>query len=123
MSIWNSIEIPFEFAFPNSFDGATTVHNIDSIIDILFAFDIIVNFRTMYIDPKTDLLVEDPKKIQKNYIKGRFWIDLTASIPFEYFAVFLPKNEDGSEGNETTLKIFGMLKLVRLGQVMWAGSG
>ena len=124
LSIWNSIEIPFEFAFPKSFDGATVVHNIDSVIDFLFAFDILVNFRTMYQHPQTDLMVEDPKLIRANYIKGRFWIDLVASIPFEYLAVFLPKPEaivtaDGKTveaggANETTLKIFGMLKLVRL---------
>jgi len=113
LSIWNSIEIPFEFAFPESFEGATTINAIDKVIDALFVFDILVNFRTMYVDPKTDLMIEDPKKISKNYIQGRFWIDLVASIPFEVFAVFL-ENDDGTAGNETTLKIFGMLKLVRL---------
>ena len=113
LSIWNSIEIPFEFAFPESFEGATTINGIDKVIDALFVFDILVNFRTMYVDPKTDLMIDDPKKISKNYIQGRFWVDLVASIPFEVFAVFF-ENEDGTSGNETTLKIFGMLKLVRL---------
>jgi hypothetical protein len=113
LSIWNSIEIPFEFAFPESFEGAETVNAVDKMIDALFVFDILVNFRTMYVDPKTDLMIEDPRKISKNYVQGRFWIDLVASIPFEVFAVFL-ENDDGTTGNETTLKIFGMLKLVRL---------
>jgi hypothetical protein len=68
LSIWNSIEIPFEFAFPASLEGATTVNGIDKVIDALFVFDILVNFRTKYRDPKTDDMIHDPKKISKNYI-------------------------------------------------------
>lgn len=51
----------------------------------------------MYVDPKTDEMIADPKKISKNYIQGRFWIDLVASIPFEVFAVFF-ENDDGTTG-------------------------
>jgi len=45
-----------------------------------------------------------------NYIKGRFWIDLLASIPFEKFLVV--DQEEASDN--TTFKIFGLLKMIRL---------
>jgi hypothetical protein len=61
---------------------------MDELIDVLFAIDILINFRSCYIDPKTDNLVTDPQMISRNYIKGRFWIDLCASIPFELFVIF-----------------------------------
>ena len=80
---------------------------MDNFIDGLFAFDIVINFRSCYIDPKTDNMVEDPNKITQNYMQGRFWIDLCASIPFEIFQIFF---QEGSE----QLKFFGMLKLIRL---------
>ena len=83
LSVWNAIEIPFLFAFPNTSQENPAIDYVDAFIDFLFAVDILVNFRTGFIDPKTDVLVIIPAKISKNYIKGRFWIDLFASIPFE----------------------------------------
>jgi hypothetical protein len=82
LSIINSIQIPIEFAFPEVFDEATTVQISDRIIDVLFIFDIFINFRTAYVDSRTDELILNPNKIARNYFKGRFWIDLVASLPF-----------------------------------------
>lgn len=104
LSVWNSIEIPFLFAFPQKVEDLSTINTIDTFIDCLFAFDILVNFRTCYIDQKTDQLIEDPKVIARTYIRGRFWVDLCASIPFEIFTIF----------SSDEVKILGMLKLVRL---------
>jgi hypothetical protein len=67
-----------------------------------------MNFRTAYKDPKTDDLVFDSKRIAINYLKGRFWIDLLASLPLEYIILLF------SESSSQQLKFFGMLKLVRL---------
>jgi hypothetical protein len=53
-----------------------------------------------------------PKRIVFNYVfKGRFVIDLLATVPFELFASAVTETEGGSE---TVFKIFGMLKLFRL---------
>ena len=111
LSIWNSISIPFEFAFPESMEGNSSFTVIDYIIDFLFAFDILINFRSIYYDHKTDEPVTDGKKIALTYVfKGRFVIDLLASTPFELIMVIF---QGDSEGN-SNLKFFGMLKLVRL---------
>ena len=59
---------------------------------------------------RTDELVEDPKMITKNYLKGRFWVDLVASCNFDL--IFLVLAPDMEENAFTSL--FGMLKLVRL---------
>lgn len=104
LSVWNSFEIPFTFAFPED-EIYNAGNTFDTIVDLLFAFDIIINFRTGYIDPKTDTLIMDTSRISANYIKGRFWVDLVASIPFEFLTVILSTDR---------LKIIGMLKLVRL---------
>lgn len=53
-------------------------------------------------------MVDDGKKIALNYVlKGRFFVDLLASLPLEAVGFFLPLSEDN-------LKFLGMLKLVRL---------
>ena len=98
------------FAFPEAFEDRAGYTYSDYIIDLCFIFDIIVNFRSCYIDSRTDELVEDPKMITKNYLKGRFWVDLVASCNFDL--IFLVLAPDMEENALTSL--FGMLKLVRL---------
>ena len=110
LSIWNAIQIPMGFAFPEAFDDRAGYTYSDYIIDLCFIFDIIVNFRSCYIDSRTDELIEDPKMITKNYLKGRFWVDLVASCNFDL--IFLVLAPDMEENAFTSL--FGMLKLVRL---------
>ena len=83
MAIYNSFQIPLGLAFkPPSYEY-TFVKIINSLIDICFFFDIILSFRTTYFNPITGAEIFDPKKIAKNYLKGRFWIDLTSTLPFE----------------------------------------
>ncbi len=60
---------------------------LDGLIDFIFFIDIIINFRTTFIHPRTGDEESKPKVIAKNYLKGRFWIDLLASIPFDYVAL------------------------------------
>lgn len=49
-------------------------------------------------------------QIAKQYVKGRFWIDLFASLPFDY--IVNPFITGGA--NETVLSMLGLLKLARV---------
>lgn len=61
-------------------------------IDFLFFVDIIINFRTSYINPMTGDESTNPKEIAKNYLKGRFWVDLLATVPIDQIVgVFIHK--------------------------------
>lgn len=64
-------------------EGKAGIKVSDSVIDAFFVFDIFVNFRSCYVDSRTDELVTDSNKIAINYLKGRFWVDLMASLPFD----------------------------------------
>lgn len=71
---------------------ANTVYRaLEYIIDFLFFLDIVINFRTTYNHSQTGDEVFDPKLIAIHYIKGRFWIDIAAVIPFDQFVT----NVDG----------------------------
>lgn len=70
------------------------MQTFDWIVDIIFIVDIIVNFRTTYINVKTDTEVTEPSKIAINYVfYGRFFIDLLAVLPFE---LMVPEDENGN---------------------------
>ena len=60
------------------------------MVDIMFVCDIIINFRTTYVN-KNDEVVSNPKKIATHYLKGWFLIDLVAAIPFD--ALFFRSQE------------------------------
>lgn len=82
----------------------------NAIIDLLFMIDVFINFRTTYVNAKTGEEIFDKKKIIKNYLKGRFWIDILASLPMDAVTLmFAP-----SAGNNIIFDLFGLLKLVRV---------
>ena len=66
--MYNCISIPLEIAFPSAGDSLTSII-VSGAIDLVFAFDIIFNFVTTFVNPKTGLEVVEPKKITKNYLK------------------------------------------------------
>lgn len=73
--------------------------------------DIAVNFRTSYIHEQTGTEIVDLKEIAVKYIKGRFWIDLLASIPMDFFTYIISSRKNS---NSFLLQMFGLLKLVRV---------
>ena len=48
----------------------------------MFIIDIVINFRTTYINENEDV-VSEPSKIAVHYFRGWFIIDLVAAIPFD----------------------------------------
>ena len=122
LALWNCLYIPFEVAFKP--EKTPVIAISDRIIDVLFFVDIVVNFMTSYVHPRTQLDVTEPKRIIKNYIVGgRFWIDLLASIPFDLLIVAeepdpnVPVEEDGIPISTVT-GLLKMVRLLRLGRII-----
>ena len=59
LSVYNSILIPFEFAY--SVESSIWFEIVDRIVDAAFIIDIIISFRSVYRDSRTDELVTDSK--------------------------------------------------------------
>ncbi|KAL8183383.1 UNVERIFIED_CONTAM: Potassium voltage-gated channel subfamily H member 7 [Gekko kuhli] len=55
---------------------------VDLIVDIMFIIDILINFRTTYVNQNEEV-VSDPARIAIHYFKGWFLIDMVAAIPFD----------------------------------------
>lgn len=54
----------------------------DIFVDLVFALDIFITFRTCFIDD-SGVEYDSPLDIAKNYIKGQFTIDLLATLPMD----------------------------------------
>lgn len=55
-------------------------------VDIMFMVDIVINFRTTYVN-HNDEVVSHPGKIALHYLRGWFLIDVVAAIPFDLLLV------------------------------------
>nr|XP_057917628.1 potassium voltage-gated channel subfamily H member 2-like isoform X3 [Doryrhamphus excisus] len=86
---------------------------VDLIVDIMFIVDIVINFRTTYVN-SNDEVVSQSSRIAVHYFKGWFLIDMVAAIPFDLL-IYRSGEEvvrGGGEGETTTL--IGLLKTARL---------
>ena len=82
---------------------------INGLVDFCFFIDIIVTFRTTFVDQKTGDEVFDFWEIAKIYLSGRFWIDLLSTVPLDQVAtIFLPPAQ------AKNFQLFGVLKLMRV---------
>ena len=82
IAIYNCFVIPYEA----SFSPSETIHykRFEIFLDILFGIDVIICFRTTFINKRTGLEVFSQWRIAWNYVRsGRFFIDILAVIPVE----------------------------------------
>ncbi|CAJ1076304.1 potassium voltage-gated channel subfamily H member 6a isoform X2 [Xyrichtys novacula] len=111
--IYTAIFTPYSAAFLlNEVEEAcgytcNPLNVIDLVVDVMFIVDILINFRTTYVN-HNDEVVSHPGRIAQHYFKGWFLIDIVAAIPFDLL-IF----RSGSEEPQTTTLI-GLLKTARL---------
>ena len=103
---------PLYFYVPKIFYAPTTCAGKDrhltvivtvfrSIADLFYVLQMIIKFRTAYVNPSSKLgvfgrgdLVTDPKEIAKQYLRSDFIVDLVASLPFPQVIWFLFRTEN-----------------------------
>ncbi|XP_040448126.1 LOW QUALITY PROTEIN: potassium voltage-gated channel subfamily H member 2 [Falco naumanni] len=113
--IYTAIFTPYSAAFLLNDQEEVQRHNcgyscsplnvVDLIVDIMFIIDILINFRTTYVNSNEEV-VSHPAKIAIHYFKGWFLIDMVAAIPFDLL-IF-------GSGSEETTTLIGLLKTARL---------
>ena len=114
LALYNSFTIPLQIFYKDrghSFLLGNTVSFIDACVDLVFLIDIVLRFRTTFLDAKQSIEVRDPHVIGKRYLKSTFFIDFISSVPFGSFA-----SSDGGLGTDL-LDALGLLKLLRLGRL------
>ncbi|XP_068718886.1 potassium voltage-gated channel subfamily H member 6-like [Montipora capricornis] len=119
--IYTSIEIPFATAFLGN-DSQSIWKKLSSrepreivnvVVDVMFIIDIIINFRTTFLDNASEAVISEPKKIAIHYLKTWFVVDFVAAIPFDFF---IPTGAEGVGTNKLNeaVKLAGFLKTARL---------
>ena len=91
-AMYNSVTIPIAIFYDvhgPSIIRSNTIALIDALVDFIFLIDIIITFRTTYLDTAKGQEETNTHKIAITYLKGSFTVDLLSSVPF---SVFIPES-------------------------------
>uniref|UniRef100_T1JZC8 Cyclic nucleotide-binding domain-containing protein n=2 Tax=Tetranychus urticae TaxID=32264 RepID=T1JZC8_TETUR len=114
LTFYTAIMVPFNVAFKNKTSDDVSLLVLDSIVDVIFFIDIVLNFHTTFVGPGGEV-VSDPKIIRMNYLKSWFIIDLLSCLPYDIFNAFDDVEEQGIGSLFSALKV---VRLLRLGRVV-----
>lgn len=112
-----AISIPFRIGFQVELCPDDTAWWVELCTDLIFAVDIVLNFRTgtVDIDGVVDL---DPKGARSRYVKSWFLIDFMSVLPVTYIALAVT----GSCGTGEHVRAFKVIRLVRLLKMLKLGQ-
>jgi hypothetical protein len=108
--IYTAIEVPYNVAFILPMYKKVHLKNnaleiINLHVDIMFIIDVVINFRTTYVQGRSAKVVCDPKKIARHYLKTWFFVDFLSAIPFELFSL-VSSNEVRNQVQELIFGLF-----------------
>lgn len=96
LTFYTAVMVPYNAAFENKTMDDVPLLVVDSIVDVVFFIDIILNFHTTFVGPSGEV-VSDPKVIRMNYLKSWFVIDLLSCLPYDVFNAFQHVDEASLE--------------------------
>jgi hypothetical protein len=82
-----SLTLPYSLGF----GSVPVLEVIDRVFDCFFCVDVVLNFRTSYLDNE-DAIVVDGKKIAFKYLRSWFLLDFMSSVPFDLVTAGLLPN-------------------------------
>ena len=113
MAIYSCIALPLEVAIVPPFmvkDGHLARTNV--FIDLAYLMDVVLSFRTSYINQMTGDEITTPREITKNYLLGRFTVDFISVVPFD--RIFSMTGDNFFANNERKFALISCLKLFRI---------
>ncbi|XP_042467449.1 potassium channel KAT1-like [Zingiber officinale] len=109
LAVYSAWICPFELAFMRHLSAK--LFWVEIILNSFFAIDIVLTFFVAYLDRRSDVLIDDPKRISVRYLSSWFILDILSTAPFG--AIFLFRGD----GNGLSFTTLNMLRLWRLRSV------
>mmetsp|Transcript_1304 Transcript_1304/g.3742 ORF Transcript_1304/g.3742 Transcript_1304/m.3742 type:complete len:899 (+) Transcript_1304:106-2802(+) len=108
--LFTALVTPYEVSF--LFGGLNSLFWINRSVDLVFFFDMILQFFLIFYDETDDIWVQDHQRIAWTYTRSWFLIDLVSILPFDVLGIVL----ESSALNK--LKIIRIIKLLRLAKLL-----
>lgn len=115
-----ALSLPYSMGFGQS----KTLQDLDGILDFVFCFDILLNFRTSYAInvAGNDVVILDGKKIACRYAKSWFFLDFMSSVPFDLLTAGLMPSFQPARLLKMG-KIAKVMKLLKIKQMLKGCEG
>ncbi|CAL1530410.1 unnamed protein product, partial [Lymnaea stagnalis] len=113
LTFYTAIMVPYNAAFKVKTMDQLPLLVIDSMVDVVFFVDIVLNFHTTFVGPSGEV-ISDPRVIRMNYLKSWFVIDLLSCLPYDVFNAF----QYVDNGISTLFSALKVVRLLRLGRVV-----
>ncbi|GAA51328.1 potassium voltage-gated channel Eag-related subfamily H member 8, partial [Clonorchis sinensis] len=111
-----AIMVPYNAAFRLG-SRAKNLLICDIIVELLFIIDILLNFATTYVS-KSGQVVYQIREIAIHYLRGWFFLDLIAAIPFDFIDTVDVRETDGfRNGVGQWIQLLKMARLLRLARL------
>ncbi|KER30768.1 hypothetical protein T265_13120, partial [Opisthorchis viverrini] len=111
-----AIMVPYNAAFRLG-SRAKNLLICDIIVELLFIIDILLNFATTYVS-KSGQVVYQIREIAIHYLRGWFFLDLIAAIPFDFIDTVDVRESDGfRNGVGQWIQLLKMARLLRLARL------
>ncbi|KAM8831731.1 voltage-gated delayed rectifier potassium channel KCNH5-like isoform 2-T2 [Spinachia spinachia] len=92
LTFYTAIMVPYNVSFKTKQNNLAWLA-LDSVVDIVFLIDIVLNFHTTFVGPNGEI-VSDARLIRMNYLKTWFVIDLLSCLPYDIINAFEHVNDD-----------------------------
>lgn len=116
------ISLPFTFGFGSeASEEMPWLDTSERVFDVMFLLDILLNFRTTYIDDN-EVFVTNGKQMACHYLRTWFTLDLASSVPWDTITAGLLPSLQPVRLLKVG-KIAKVLKLLRMGKMMKVMAG
>ncbi|KAF1376595.1 hypothetical protein PFLUV_G00213100 [Perca fluviatilis] len=92
LTFYTAIMVPYNVSFKTKQNNLAWLV-VDSIVDVVFLIDIVLNFHTTFVGPAGEV-ISDAKLIRMNYLRTWFVIDLLSCLPYDIINAFEHVDED-----------------------------
>ena len=116
---YTTVMVPWRLAFDETPRPGSVEFTFDLAIDMLFIFDIYLNFFNYLRNDATGQLITDRKVIRRQYLLGYFPLDCVASNPLDYVLLLSGDAQTSEEArNMRLLRIMRIARTMRLARVL-----
>ena len=100
-----AVQVPLVIGF--SIGSGTGITAFEAVVDVLFALDLLLSFRTAFFSEEHDAVVAVPWMIGNRYMQTDFIIDVISTVPIDQIV-------DASIGGGSEYRSLRLLRSVRL---------
>ena len=115
--IYSVLTVPIQVAFISATvtKSGKSALLFESVIDVFFLLDILLNFNTAYFSEQDDAFIAIRKRIVFTYLRSWFVVDAISCIPFDTLLGFILST---SSTNLQTLQLIRIARLLRLIKIL-----